>query len=1138
MNKDPIPILPKDTSYLDKELGSGCYYKNVEILDKKVYTWTIPQWSVALDREKLFSKTFEVGGCKWKLLLFPKGVTRNNIVSVFLYSVNANDENCPQSWYACSHFGLALANPYEKKIFIKKEAHHRFTTKENDWGFQQFIKTNDLYKVRGNTGKSLIENDTLSVIAYIRVIKDTTGVLWYDFSEWDSKKRTGYVGLKNQGATCYMNSLLQSLYFIKEYRKATFEIPTEKEQPCNSVPLALQRVFYNLQHSNSSVDTRELTNSFGWDTVESFMQHDIQEFNRVLQDNLEDKMKKTKAEGAISNIFKGKMKSYIKCINVDYTSSRVEDYYDIQLNVKGCKNVIQSFDEYIDVETLEGENKYMAEGYGLQDAQKGVIFQSFPPVLQLHLKRFEYDFEHDAMVKNNDRFEYPEILNLSKYLENYNNEDLPENDYILYGVLVHSGDINSGHYCAFIRPKNNDKWYKFDDDNVFPVSSYDVFEENFGGKSIYKSNSNITNRYTNAYMLIYIRKSEIDTILAPFSEDDIPKHIGERITKEQEELKKRKEQLENERKSLIIHILTDEIISHHPGFDLCNINHSYLPLTTIPGIQILKTATFKEFIDKVQSKYRYSKNHFRLWEINYRPNETFRVSKVVQCQDENKKMEEIFKPNNEYYHGPIIKYLYMEIADPNNLKSYNEPFLPLELYPNQCLVFLKYFDIHKKKLTIIQKFTIEDIEKPLIHYVPLFNEIADLPVNTSLNIYEETYPSMIDLLNQNHSLKKLEIVDGDILCFEKKYSDNQENKKHTKNQMIIPQYFDKLLNQKIVTFINLSQDEETKIDDVHLTLYSDTTYKEMSEMLGDRIQQDPENFQFITYSTHQQIRYLPNNPLDKFLEPNENVLFYTILSIPLKEYENIIIIPVDELTAKHQIKKSHNVMIYSDATYRDLYESIYKELGYELLRDAHGNYHCYARKPSDYESKELDIKSKGKEEDEEEEDEEEEDDDDDSFISCDEVLMTKRIYCTCENRVLTIIKPDDYMSIRNHPRDVKINYYVEDIPLTEQNKKSESNKLVSAVYFDKIIENLHGIPFPFEINENETYGDLKKRLFKNISLSNKELNEENVYLVNKDSQLLQYDDDDVPDEYVAIGYDCPDRTLMHFLSDKGLKINS
>jgi len=469
-----------------------------------------------------------------------------------------------------------------------------------------------------------------------------------------------------------MNSLLQSLYFINLYRKATFEIPTEKEQPCNSVPLALQRVFYNLQHSNSSVDTRELTNSFGWDTVESFMQHDIQEFNRVLQDNLEDKMKKTKAEGAISNLFKGKMKSYIKCINVDYTSSRVEDYYDIQLNVKGCKDVIQSFNEYIDVETLEGENKYMAEGYGLQDAKKGVIFQSFPPVLQLHLKRFEYDFIHDAMIKNNDRFEYPEYINLSKYLENYDGKDLPENEYILYGVLVHSGDINSGHYCAFIRPENNDKWYKFDDDNVFPVTTYDVFEENFGGKSIYKSNLNITNRFTNAYMLIYIRKSEINTILAPLTENDIPKHIGEQIKKEQEELRKRKEQLENERKSIIIHILTDEIIAEHIGFDLCNINHSYLPLTSVPEIQILKTATYKEFIHKVQSKYRYSKNYFRLWELNYRPNETFRVNKIVKCSDENKKMAEIFKPNNENYHGPIIKYLYMEIADPDVIKSCNE----------------------------------------------------------------------------------------------------------------------------------------------------------------------------------------------------------------------------------------------------------------------------------------------------------------------------------------------------------------------------------------------------------------------------------------------------------------------------------
>ena len=72
---------------------------------------------------------------------------------------------------------------------------------------------------------------------------------------------------------------------------------------------------------------------------------------------------------------------------------------DIQLNVKGMKNLYESFKDYVAVETLEGENKYMAEGYGLQEAKKGIVFQSFPPVLHLQLKRFEYDIQRDAMVK-------------------------------------------------------------------------------------------------------------------------------------------------------------------------------------------------------------------------------------------------------------------------------------------------------------------------------------------------------------------------------------------------------------------------------------------------------------------------------------------------------------------------------------------------------------------------------------------------------------------------------------------------------------------------------------------------------------------------------------------------------------------
>ncbi len=35
----------------------------------------------------------------------------------------------------------------------------------------------------------------------------------------------------------------------------------------------------------------------------------------------------------------------------------------------------------------------------LQDARKGILFEAFPPVLQLQLKRFEYDVMKDMMIK-------------------------------------------------------------------------------------------------------------------------------------------------------------------------------------------------------------------------------------------------------------------------------------------------------------------------------------------------------------------------------------------------------------------------------------------------------------------------------------------------------------------------------------------------------------------------------------------------------------------------------------------------------------------------------------------------------------------------------------------------------------------
>ena len=78
----------------------------------------------------------------------------------------------------------------------------------------------------------------------------------------------------------------------------------------------------------------------------------------MLSDNLEAKMKGTVVDGMISKLFEGKSQNYVECINVDFRSSREEPFYDLSLNVKGCRTLLDSFRQYVELETLEKDNQY------------------------------------------------------------------------------------------------------------------------------------------------------------------------------------------------------------------------------------------------------------------------------------------------------------------------------------------------------------------------------------------------------------------------------------------------------------------------------------------------------------------------------------------------------------------------------------------------------------------------------------------------------------------------------------------------------------------------------------------------------------------------------------------------------------
>eukprot|EP01064_Diplonema_japonicum_P027565 TRINITY_DN4005_c0_g5_i1.p1 TRINITY_DN4005_c0_g5~~TRINITY_DN4005_c0_g5_i1.p1 ORF type:complete len:864 (+),score=214.73 TRINITY_DN4005_c0_g5_i1:63-2594(+) len=318
-----------------------------------------------------------------------------------------------------------------------------------------------------------------------------------------------FCGLVNQGATCYLNSLLQALYHLKVFRDALFMLPVDKDP----VAKALQSLFYKMETSVIPVSTEILTDSFGWDSYESYKQHDVQELLQVLvADKIESCFKKYSPEhNVVKELFTGIFSSYIKVTDptVQYENCVDEPYTDIQLNIKNhdksynttivdCLRAFQAEDQ------LCGPNQYELEQGGkksLHDAVKGMRIKTFPDILFLHLKRFRQDL-YGRAEKVFERLSYDEELDVS----DFSPCPCDDNIYTLFAVMVHKGSSASfGHYYSYIHVGLKE-WVKFDDTRVSRATRSNAIEENFGGSTSWHDNSH-------AYLLVYIRRSRAEHII-------------------------------------------------------------------------------------------------------------------------------------------------------------------------------------------------------------------------------------------------------------------------------------------------------------------------------------------------------------------------------------------------------------------------------------------------------------------------------------------------------------------------------------------------------------------------------------------------------------------------------------------------
>ncbi|XP_050076338.1 probable ubiquitin carboxyl-terminal hydrolase FAF [Anopheles maculipalpis] len=405
---------------------------------------------------------------------------------------------------------------------------------------------------------------TISMMLNDMFFEDIEPVREWEYLPPDAPRALhGFCGLKNAGATCYMNSVLQQLYMVPALRNGIVRIHQAvidhkedfNEDPDGQSLLGIQKdddggknyhigilkyvmvIFCYLGHSALQYYVpRGLWRHFKLqgEPVNLREQQDAVEFFMSLFESIDEGLKALNCEQLMAATLGGCFSDQKICQDCPHRYSKDEPFSVLSVDIRNHSSLTDSLEQYVRGEILEGADAYHCDKCDEKVVTvKRLCVSKLPPVLAIQLKRFEYDYERVCAIKYNDYFEFPRVLDMEPYTvsglaklegEVINVEPKQEEQgstrYQLTGIVVHSGQASGGHYYSYILHKNyangQKKWYKFDDGEVSECKMDDDEEmktQCFGGDymgEVYDNNLKRMQyrrqkRWWNAYMLFYTR---------------------------------------------------------------------------------------------------------------------------------------------------------------------------------------------------------------------------------------------------------------------------------------------------------------------------------------------------------------------------------------------------------------------------------------------------------------------------------------------------------------------------------------------------------------------------------------------------------------------------------------------------------
>ncbi|XP_051998079.1 probable ubiquitin carboxyl-terminal hydrolase FAF-X isoform X3 [Xyrauchen texanus] len=324
-----------------------------------------------------------------------------------------------------------------------------------------------------NAGFELLVALAVGCVRNLKQIVDTLTDMYYlacePLTEWEylppvgPRPTKGFVGLKNAGATCYMNSVIQQLYMIPPIRNGILAIEgtgsdvdddmsgDEKQDNESNVDtrdevFGYQQQFEDKPSLSKSEDRKEynigvlrqLQVIFGhlaasrlqyfvprgfwkqfrlWgEPVNLREQHDALEFFNSLVDSLDEALKALGHPTMLSKVLGGSFADQKICRGCPHRYECEESFTTLNVDIRNHQNLLDSMEQYVKGDLLEGANAYHCEKCNKKvDTVKRLLIKKLPPVLAIQLKRFDYDWERECAIKFNDYFEFPRELDMEPY---------------------------------------------------------------------------------------------------------------------------------------------------------------------------------------------------------------------------------------------------------------------------------------------------------------------------------------------------------------------------------------------------------------------------------------------------------------------------------------------------------------------------------------------------------------------------------------------------------------------------------------------------------------------------------------------------------------------------------------------------